>query len=323
MSDEPIDFKRAFKASFFASLFSDKERGLELVNAIMDTNYPPDTDVTIETLSGVFFMGIKNDLALKVGGTVLFLGEHQSTVNRSITVRFVSYYGRVLESMIDRDLTYGPGILNLPRPVFVVLYNGVQPQPPRDILKLSASFKQPDTQLETDSFIELQVVVINIHAPENADLLKKSPHLMGYVEVVRRGREYQAKGLDARDALSSAIRDCVAEGILSGYLRKHAAEVIGMLTEEFKVEDFIKSWHAHWLAEGREEGRIEGRVEGRVEGRIEGRVEGWEKGRAEGIHLGAEKTKRDTVMRLRKAGADIDIIAIATNLSREEILRLE
>ncbi|MDR0395816.1 MAG: hypothetical protein LBH66_00765 [Oscillospiraceae bacterium] len=64
-----------------------------------------------------------------------------------------------------------------------------------------------------------------------------------------------------------------------------------MLTEEFKVEDFIKSWHAHWLAEG--------------------------------IQLGAEKNKRDTVMRLRKAGADIDIIAIATNLSREEILRLE
>ncbi|MDR1599977.1 MAG: hypothetical protein LBS11_08970, partial [Oscillospiraceae bacterium] len=72
MADESLDLKRAFKASFFASLFNDKERGLELVNAVMDKNYPPDTEVTIETLSDVIFMGIQNDLALLVGNTVLF-----------------------------------------------------------------------------------------------------------------------------------------------------------------------------------------------------------------------------------------------------------
>ncbi|MDR0395817.1 MAG: hypothetical protein LBH66_00770 [Oscillospiraceae bacterium] len=79
-----------------------------------------------------------------------------------------------------------------------------------------------------------------------------------------------------------------------------------MLTEEFKVEDFIKSWHAHWLAEGREEGRIEGLEEGRIEG----------------IRLGKEKSKRDIAHRLLKAGYDIDKIVGVTDVRKEEILSL-
>jgi hypothetical protein len=103
---EALDLKQDFKATFFASLFNDKQRGLELANAFMDGHYPPDTEVSIETLTDVFFMGVQNDLALLVGNTVLFLGEHQSTINKSITVRFVSYYGRILEAMVARKQTY-------------------------------------------------------------------------------------------------------------------------------------------------------------------------------------------------------------------------
>jgi hypothetical protein len=158
VADESLDLKRNFKAGFFASLFNDRERGLELVNAFTDKNYPPDTDVTIETLTDVFFMGILNDLALVVGNTVLFMGEQQSTINKSITVRFVSYYGRILEALVSRKQTYRQGTLKLARPVFVVLYNEIDPYPARSYLNLSKSFEKPVTQLEKDSFIELQVL---------------------------------------------------------------------------------------------------------------------------------------------------------------------
>jgi hypothetical protein len=195
-------------------------------------------------------MGIQNDLALLVGHTVLFLGEHQSSINKSITVRFLSYYGRILEGMVARKQTYKQGTLKLARPVFVVLYNGIDPYPAKSILKLSSSYEEPTTQLEKDSFIELQALVINIHASENVELVKKSPYLNGYVEVVRRGRAYQAQGMDAGEAVTQAIQDCINAGIIAEYLRQHASEVIGMLTEQFKLEDAL------W--ETRNEGLVEG-----------------------------------------------------------------
>jgi hypothetical protein len=108
--------------------------------------------------------------------------------------------------------------------VFVVLYNGIEPYPAKSYLKLSNSYNEPVTQLEKDSFIELQVLVINIHASENADLIKKSPYLYGYVEVIRRGREYQAKGLILEEAVKHAIEDCIDAGIIADYLRQHASE---------------------------------------------------------------------------------------------------
>jgi len=49
-----------------------------------------------------------------------------------------------------------------------------------------------------------------------------------------------------------------------------------------------------------------------------GIAEGMEKGMAEG----AEKEKRDTLIRMQKAGTSIDIMAIATGLSAEEVKRL-
>lgn len=76
--------------------------------------------------------------------------------------------------------------------------------------------------------------------------------------------------------------------------------------------------HAEGLAEGRAEGRQEGLAEGRQEGRQEGLAEGRAEGRAEG----ANSEKQDTVNRLLAAGTSIDVIAIATGLSKEEIEKL-
>jgi len=254
MADGSLDLRRDFKAGFFASLFNHRERGLELVNAFTGKNYPPDTDVKIETLHDVFFMGIQNDLALLVGNTVLFLGEHQSSINKSITVRFVSYYGRILEGMVARRQTYKQGTLKLARPVFVVLYNGTDAYPARSYLNLSKSFDKAETQLEENTFIELQVLVVNIHAAENAEFIQKSQYLYGYVEVVRRGREYQVKGKTFEEAVRQAIEDCVNAGIIAEYLRQHASEVIGMLTGQFIFEEALEEIGNEKLDEGIEIG---------------------------------------------------------------------
>jgi hypothetical protein len=156
--------------------------------------------------------------------------------------------------MIARKQTYKQGTLKLARPVFVVLYNGIDSYPAKSILKLSDSFDEPVTQVEKDSFIELQALVINIHAPENAELVKKSPYLNGYVEVVRRGRAYQAQGMDAGEAVTQAIQDCINAGIIADYLRQHASEVIGMLTEQFNLDEALWEIKNEGLVEGEQIG---------------------------------------------------------------------
>ena len=76
------------------------------------------------------------------------------------------------------------------------------------------------------------------------------------------------------------------------------------------------------LAEGRALGRAMGHAEGLAEGRQEGLAEGRQEGLAEGRAEGANSEKQDTVNRLLAAGTSIDVIAIATGLSKEEVEKL-
>ncbi len=65
--------------------------------------------------------------------------------------------------------------------------------------------------------------------------------------------------------------------------------------------------------------RLEGLIEGRMEGRMEGREEGREEGRMEGRMEG----KMEIVRNLKKMGLPVETIMQATNLSAEEIEKLE
>lgn len=83
-------------------------------------------------------------------------------------------------------------------------------------------------------------------------------------------------------------------------------------------QDGLAEGRALGHALGHAEGHAEGLAEGRAEGLAEGRAEGLEEGRAEG----ANSEKQDTVNRLLAAGTSIDVIAIATGLSKEEVEKL-
>ena len=60
------------------------------------------------------------------------------------------------------------------------------------------------------------------------------------------------------------------------------------------------------------------RLEGLAEGRMEGRMEGLKEGNAEG----EAKEKKATIKRLLASGASVDIIAVATGLTQDEVTPL-
>lgn len=64
-------------------------------------------------------------------------------------------------------------------------------------------------------------------------------------------RQYISEREDRNEALNMAVDYCIAQGILSAFLRKNRAEVLGMLLEEFDAEKYERTL--------REEGRQEGR----------------------------------------------------------------
>ena len=133
---------------------------IELYNAIFDTNYPPDTKIDINTIEEALYLSDKNDISFTVANTHLVISEHQSTIN-----------------------------LNMPRPTFVVMYNGTDPLPPETRLELSDCFLG-----DGESLLKLSVIVYNVNEGAGCSLLTKSPTLYQYSQLVSLVRKYWNRG---------------------------------------------------------------------------------------------------------------------------------
>ena len=263
---------REYKNSVFTAIFDDTGDLLSLYNALSGSDLPKDTPVCIATLEDVLFTERRNDIAFVVGGKIVILIEHQSTINENMPLRLLIYVARVYEKLIDNEAIYKRRLLKIPRPDFIVLYNGSDAFPDEKTLLLSDAFlEHPDAIADSyGGLLELEVRVININEGRNDDMVKKCEKLDGYVRFVGKVRTHQKSSPDLTTALTMAVKECIEEGILEEFMKTHSSEVINMFTTEWNAELEKKVLKQ----EGREEGRMEGRVEGRVEGRMEGREEG-------------------------------------------------
>ena len=115
--------RTAFRQSS-ARLFSEPGLLRELYCALENVTLPADVPVTINTLRDVLFMEKINDISFEIGGKLVILIEHQSTINPNMALRLLMYIARVYEKIIkDRDIC-SVRVVKVPRPEFFVLYNG-------------------------------------------------------------------------------------------------------------------------------------------------------------------------------------------------------
>ena len=153
-----------YKDSVFSFLFSDSVILRELYCALEDVSLPEDIPVTINTLQNVLFMDRVNDISFEIGGKLVILLEHQSTINPNMALRLLMYITRVYEKIVGDRSIYKSKKIRLPRPEFFVLYNGVSPYPKKEILKLSDAFEETGSLgivEKGSSALELTVKVIN------------------------------------------------------------------------------------------------------------------------------------------------------------------
>ena len=79
-----MNINRQFKDSVFTRLFNDPASLRELYNALGGVSLPPDVPVSINTLENVLYMDVYNDIAFEIGGRLVVLVEHQSTIAASV-----------------------------------------------------------------------------------------------------------------------------------------------------------------------------------------------------------------------------------------------
>jgi hypothetical protein len=280
-----MNANRQYKDSLFTDYFSDKKRLIEAYNAISGSDYPETAEIEFNTLEYVLFGALQNDISFTIGDKLVVLIEHQSTVNENMPLRMLLYISRVYERIIDNTTLYRRRRERIPKPEFIVVYNGKENCPDKETLRLSDAYK-----VEGSLTLELTVDVYNIAEGHNKELLDRSKALADYAAFVSIVSRYESEGAERADAIKKAIYNCVHDGIMETYLEARGSEVMNMLITEFDVEEYYKV------------------------GRMEGVEEGMEKG--------AELNRMENAKRMKADGMDVALIGKYTGLTAMEVEKL-
>ena len=278
---------------------------LQLYNAMTGKHCTDPELLEINTLENAIYMTMKNDISFLIDGR-LSLYEHQSTYNPNLPLRFLIYISKVYVGMTKDANLYGTKRVQLPTPEFIIFYNGEDEKPERAVLKLSDLYEIKEQEVK----LELEAVMLNISGDNNTGLKEACKTLREYAVYTDKIRLY-AKRMTLEDAVERAIDECIREGILEAFLRKHKAEAKEMSIFEYDQEKHMR--------QEREAAWEDGHAAGVEEGRVAGVEEGLERGRAAGIQEGLAVGAKETAKRFFALGVPIEIIADAVKADVEEV----
>ena len=196
-----------------------------LYSAIEGVPISPDTPININTLTDVLIRGKINDLSFTIDNRLVVLTEQQSTISENLPLRLLEYIGRVYEKIIESERKFQKKLVKIPRPEFIVLYNGKAPFPDHEVLRLSTAFMDVQGLKKFESSelpLELVVNIYNINQGHNLEILKKSEILESYSILISKVREFINKKLPLDESLKLAVKYCIDNNILKDFLKKHS-----------------------------------------------------------------------------------------------------
>ena len=240
-----IEGNKQFRNSVFCSYFNEPIRLLSLCNAVLGTEYRDVTKLCINTLEGIFFDNQKNDISCTLEDNFLVLIEHQTSVNNNMPFRCLSYVAELLNNLVvDKDRLYHKALILFPRPKFFVLYDGDEKEPLQKEMRLSEAFGGDRKTLE------LVVTALNINHGLPQPLLAKCQYLRDYSTLVGKVKEGIHAGLTRKEAISRAVKFCLDNGLMKGYLEKNSQEVFNMLALQWEQDKAIRASYE----DGRDDG---------------------------------------------------------------------
>ena len=244
---------RKYKDRLFRFLFQEKKDLLQLYNAINGSDYTDPEALEIVTMEDVLFMKMKNDLSFMIADR-LNLYEHQSTYSPNMPLRGLLYFSRQYEGLIAQEIDnlYGPKLVKLPTPMFVIFYNGKSEQSDRVEQYLSDAF----TTGRGTGCLECKAVMLNINRGHNQELLEKCRRLWEYSEFISEVNDSLKKGHSLKRAINDAMKNCIDRGVMRDILIKNKAEVMHMLLTEYDEKKHMKAIRREGFEDGIEEGRF-------------------------------------------------------------------
>ena len=219
--------QKKYRDALFRRIFNERSVLLELYNALNQTSYD-DADELI------FF-----------------------------TIDDVIYFGKQYESYIKQNNLniYGKKLLKLPFPQFVIFYNGIEPlENGKDYMELhlSDAFDYESKAVNGRPCLEYTARIYNINYVHNQELITRCRTLEEYSILISRISSKVRSGASLEQAADTAVLECIKDGILKDFLTKHRSEVVGMLLEEFDMDEYIKMERRDSYADGHEDGLATG-----------------------------------------------------------------
>ncbi len=257
---QEVKGNRNTKSTLLPKIFEEKEKLLELFNAVNGTNYQDVDDVEINTIEGILYMTTKNDISFLVDGT-MNLYEHQSTVNPNMPLRGFLYFGQLYHKYLQtRGINiYSSKLQKIPVPHYVVFYNGTKEEPDEQILLLSDAFQREHQDQYVHGCLECEARMLNINYGHNKELMEKCRRLEEYAIFVAKLRVYAKKFPGRLDiAITKAIDDCITEGVLKDFLIERKSEVLEMVLYSFDKELYEKDLKQIAFEEGEQVGLEKG-----------------------------------------------------------------
>ena len=132
-----VTVTKEYKDRLFRLVFQDKKDLLSLYNAVNKSSYENPEELQILTLENMIYLKMKNDISFLLGD-ILNLYEHQSTVNPNMPVRGFLYFAEMYQKylMKYKYRLFSTKLIMLPRPQYIVFYNGLENQTDRFELKM-------------------------------------------------------------------------------------------------------------------------------------------------------------------------------------------
>jgi len=273
---------REYKDSLFKNLFSIPEYSVELINALLDTNYTIH-DIKNVTLTNVLKKDIYNDLAfLTSKNELIVLIEHQSMLNCNMPLRMLLYlvdeYKRIIDS--NNFNLYRNKLIKIPPPKFFVIYTNEEAEE-KSILRLSDSF-------DGETTLNLDVICYNILKPNTIN--EKSKTLHDYASFLQFVLSSLKQGKTLKEAIELAVIECQKSETLNQYLSDRKSEVFDMLALEFDIDKL--------------------------------KAASYEDGIEWGIKKGREENRKEMIIAFFESGISIEQIAKAVKLPEETILQI-
>lgn len=255
---------KKYRDAVFRMLFDSKKELLSLYNALNNTSYTDEDDVTINTIEDSTFMRVKNDVSF-IFNYELNIFEHQATPCPNMPLRDLFHVAKLLKKITSEADLYSNKPVLIPVPRFFIFYNGTVPMEDQKVYKLSDQFEKSVSSPE----LELIVTALNINYGHNKELMDACNTLKDYslfVSIVRQYIKEIPKDVDdkkeaVRQAISSAIDKCIANGILSLFLTNHRAKVQEATMWDYNEELHLKNVKQEGYDEGYDTGYDNGALD--------------------------------------------------------------